>query len=722
MTAIVICPLKVGAQDAAVTASPGALEEVVVTAQKRSEDLQKVPITISAVSSEQLQAAGVLSTADIGNAVAGVAVNVTASYFAPHVRGIGTTSFGPGVENPVALYVDNVYYASQLAAPADLSDVSQVAVLKGPQGTLFGRNATAGVIQMTTRDPESEFAGEFKTELDNYLTSRNFAYLTGGVTSELAGDVALSFTTQGHGWGTNLETGAEVHRVDHDLEARSKWVWTPSETTTVRLNMDFTDQKNSLGPNLVNVPGTLALLPGIGSTILPSNIYDVDSPINDRNDFQGGGASITVEQDLGFARLVNITAYRRYLYDTYFDAAGSSILADYTYFDQPSSQFSEELQLVSPNSGTVTWTAGVYYFGNQESVDGPLAILVGPEAFAGTVDALLYDYTLQTQSVAGYAQATTTVLPDTHLTTGLRYTYEKRSEVRGSVTTVIDDSITIPDVVPPSSITASRPTWRLALDHDFTDRLMGYVSYNRGFKSGGYNALAEEPNAPPYKPETLDAYELGLKAETLGHSLRINPGLFYYDYSQIQVTELTGSNVNIINGAKAQLYGLDLDFEWRSSTSLSLIGGLEWLHSRFTDFPNVPSAVPTPGGGSTATILTSAAGNQLPFAPTFTGNIGADYTVHAGQSTWSFNVTDSYNSGFYTEPDNVLRQSSFDYLNAAIGWISNSGRLNVRIWGRNLLNKAVATQLSTVPPTGYSADYANPPRTYGFTLRYNFGR
>jgi iron complex outermembrane recepter protein len=705
----------VGAGD---TDQAGQLTEIVVTAQKRAENLQSVPIAITVVGSNALEAAGVISIEQLPNAVAGLAENTTAQYFSPHVRGVGTTSFGPGVENPVALYVDNVYYAFQLQAPTDLINVDQITVLKGPQGTLFGRNASGGVLQLNTREPTSKFGSELRTELDNYLTSRNFAYVTGSVASNLNTNLSLTFTTQGRGWGRNLETGEDIHRIDHDLGVRNKWTWTPSDATTFKLNLDFESQKNSLGPNLIVLHGTTPLFP----TGYSSNLYDTIAPVNDWNQYQGGGASLIAEQDLGFARLTNTAAYRRYNFDTYFDTAASTLLALTTGFNQFGKEITDELQLASQNGGKVTWAAGLYYFSDQESITGPIATLYGPAAFLGNSDAFVYDYRLKAQSYAAYGQATATLLPNTHLTLGARYTYEKRSEENGSVTTFVDNTLFPPPAtVTPNSFSSNRPTWRVSLDHNFTDTVMAYVSYNRGFKSGGYNALAAVANAPPYKPEQLDAYELGLKTEFFDRSVRVNPAIFYYHYKEIQVTEYTGTTTTILNGASAQLYGLDVDVEWKASSDLSFNGGAEWLHATFLDFPNAPGSVPTPViGGNTPIVIPNARGNQLPYAPQYTANIGATYTVHTGESKLDLNVTDSYNAGFYSEPDNYLHQASYDYLNAAITWTSGDGMLSLGVWGRNLLDRAVTSQLATTAGYGYYGDYANPPRTAGITVRYKF--
>ena len=283
-----LIPLSVGfvgetsAQGAAPTPSttPDALAEIIVTAQKRSENMQDVPIAITAVTAEAIQSANVVTANDLPTLVSGLSIGDTALYFQPHLRGIGTAAFGAGIENPVALYVDGVYYPSQLEAPTDLVDVSQISVLKGPQGTLFGRNATGGVIQMTTKDPQQSFGGEAQTSLDNYFTSRNYLYFTGGITSDLAANLSLRYTTQGNGWGRNDFTGDQVERDNKDLAARSKWVYTPSEDTTIRLSMDYSNVSNSLGGNFAPYAGSTPFFPGY---VPSSNPYDIDTYQTGRN-------------------------------------------------------------------------------------------------------------------------------------------------------------------------------------------------------------------------------------------------------------------------------------------------------------------------------------------------------------------------------------------------------------------------------------------------------
>ncbi len=691
----------------------GALQEVVVTAQKRSENLQRVPISVAAISGDQLGASGIVDSSQLSAVVPGLSLGLTTQNFEPHLRGIGTTSNGPGIENPVALYVDGVYYASQLMGLTDLTDVAQVSVLKGPQGTLFGRNATGGVIQLTTRDPSDQFGGIARTELDNFLTTRNMLYVTGGVVPGLSANLSAHYSTQGDGWGKNLASDEGIHKIFHDVSVRNKWIYRPTDDTTVRLNMDFSDLGNNLGPNLRPAPGTVPFMPGFQVT---SNPYDIDSYINNHTYERRGGASVSIDQDLGFAHLVSISAYREFHFSTIFAPSATSVPGLHIPFTQDGKQVTEELQLVSPSSETFNWVAGAYYFYGHEILDPFQIFLYGP--FDQGLSRIDINDSETTRSLAGFAQTTVQILPKTHLTLGLRYTHERRL-FSGSETGFVGPGIPIGPLIPyvDAEKDADKLTWRAALDYQFGDDLLGYVSYNRGFKSGGFNAF--DPTNPPYNPEVLDAYEVGLKSEFLDHRVRVNSAAFYYKYTQIQVTRYTNTAV-VYNGASARLYGLDLDAEARVTSNLRLNAGVEWIHSYFDSFPDAQFSTPLPGGGA-GVYSASAQGHRLPFTPVATFDTGADYLFEVGGNSFDFNVTNAYNSGYFSEPDNYLRQPAYDYINASLAWTAPSRALTITLWGRNLADKAVAGQLATGAPQGYSADFTNPPRTYGITAVYNFG-
>jgi iron complex outermembrane recepter protein len=733
-----LCGAAPGAARAAddEAASADALSEVVVYAQKRSENIQKVPVSVTAVSADQLESSGIVTTATLSQTIPGLAIANSQSSFQPRLRGIGTALFGPGIENPVGLYVDNVYYSSQLIAPTDLSDIGQIAVLKGPQGTLFGRNSTGGVIQMSTLAPQAEPGLIARTELDNYLTSRNFLYLTAGLTDTVRANVSVKYTVQDHGWGTNLTNGDDVDKTFADLSLRSRWDWFPTDGTTFKFGVDYTTRRDSFGPNfrLYNVPGFTGYFPGVGSTIFPSNFYDVTAAVTDHNRLRQGGANLEASQDLGFARLVSITAWRKYSFDGFSDVNGSIPRESLVYNHPVGDQLSEELQLLSKDTSPVQWVAGAYYFYGRDILAQSLLYY---DYFAqnffqfdgATRSSFVHsDFldNLKTDSRAVYGQLTAPLGWDSHVTAGLRYTSERRS-IAGPTTTFIDG---VMDEDPANTYLydehykSHKLTWRFALDHEFTRDLLGYASYNRGFKSGGFNAFFL---APPYSPEVVDAYEAGLKSEFLDHRLRVNVAGFFNKYSNIQLLIVSNFSLLVKNAADSHTYGADADIEFKATDALTLRGGAEWLHARFTNFPALPYSVPLAGGGlgqssfdPTLPVL-NGAGRALPYAPNLTTDLAADYTVSLPQGRVVLNVTDSYSDGYFFEPDNVARQPSFNLVNTSATWTSADDHLSIGVFCRNLTNKAVPNFVAATAPTGFTSDYATPPRTYGLTAQYRFG-
>lgn len=307
-------------------AKPGEVSEVVVTAQRRSERIQDVPITVAAISADTMKSAGVESVKDLSTVVPGLQIGDAVGFATPHLRGVGSTTLAPGVETPIAIYVDGVYYASTTSSLFDFVDVDNVEVLKGPQGTLFGRNATGGLIQVTTRTPTQTPRLDADISYGNYQSVKSDVYVSGGILDNLAASLAVSASGQGQGYGRNLLTGDEVNRNDINLGVRTKWVWSPLDTTTLTFAADYTHRRDSyladrLPPGATNFPAVPAVPPsasGPGSPAIPAQTipnyrseWDTAQNINPLNRNIAGGASIRLDQELGFAKLMDIVAYRK---------------------------------------------------------------------------------------------------------------------------------------------------------------------------------------------------------------------------------------------------------------------------------------------------------------------------------------------------------------------------------------------------------------------------
>lgn len=687
---------------AAYAESTGELQEVVVTAQKRSENLQDVPIAVSVVTAGQLARFGVADVVDMKVAVPSINVFNNAGYLGVSLRGIGTNGFGAGFENPIALYVDGVYYAATSASVLTLNNVEQIEVLKGPQGTLFGRNATGGLIQIITKTPTDKTTGEFNVNYGNYNTISGNGYIAGPVADNLFMDVAVSGSRQGDGWGTDRFDGSDVYRTYRDINVRSKLVFELSAATRFTLIGDYSDNKNSDQAYSI-YPGTLSgFQPALG--VLPSQGYDNSANLHDLTEIIARGVSLRWDQKIGDLDFTSLSAYRRSKFHNVidYDTQPQSV-EDIDPFFQFDDQKSQELQLASKSGGKLTWLVGAYYIDSHSKYD-PLTIDLFGSPFLTILNGE------QARAWAGYAQGTYELFDRTNLTLGGRYTSEKRSTYDTS-----EDLLGTSFQLPSQSETFRKFTYRASLDHRFSDEVLAYASVNRGFKSGGYGL--ESPGGAPFRPEILDAYEIGMKTDVFDRRVRVNAAAFYYHYKDIQVQEFVQSLANLINGAGARVTGLDSDFEIQVSPEFSLLGGLTVIDPKFTSFDNCPFSSSI-GGTPVQQSGHSCKGNLLPFASKFTGSVGGNYATHIGSGSLDLNANLYYSSGFYAEADNVIKQKSYPLLNASVRYELSNG-FSVGAFGKNLTNERIINQVAT-PVNGTHVGTWQAPRTYGVSLGYEF--
>ena len=699
-------PPTSGTTEPAQDTSTSGLADIVVTAQRRSENLQKVPIAVTAVTSEQFVARGIGSTIDLNKVTPGLVFGNAGGLIKPSLRGVTTTSQGAGIENSIATYVDGVYIASIPGSLLALEGVERIEVLRGPQGTLFGRNATGGLIQVVTRDPGSRPEGTVSLTYGNYQTLTGSGYLAGPLSDTLGASIAFTGTHQGDGYGTNLTTGHDVYKTDHDIALRGKVVFTPSADTKIRLSGDYSDVKSSM-PAF----GGLTSRPAFYGPIRKGNsVWNVDSDIDPIHTLSSGGGSLRIDQRIGTLNLVSITAYRRMnfraLYD--FDTTPTpAVTIDYVNRDRTISQ---EVQLQSSDK-PVKWVLGGYYYDASSRYAPYIQRRGAPLAVGSTV----INSEVTDLSLAGFGQASYELSSGTTFTAGLRYTSEKRG-VSGTGVILNAAGVVTGNafVAPDADKRFKKLTWRLAVAQDLGGNSLLYASYNRGFKAGSFNGQA--PQLPAFDPEVLDAYEVGLKTDLLDRHLRVNLAGFYYDYKNIQITTFVNGTSQIYNGAKARQYGLDLEVTAAITPRFTISGNLEAIHDRFVDFPAAVISRPQPNGTNIQTPG-SANGNRLPYTADLTASIAAHYQIPLGAGSLAFNADYTYNDGFFTEPDNVLRQPSNNLVGAAVIWKTGKG-FSLSGWVKNLANEKVVGFLSTTPSSVFVT--YNPPRTYGATATYAF--
>jgi iron complex outermembrane recepter protein len=678
-------------------ASSDSLQEVVVTAQRRSENLQNVPIAISTISGEKLAETGISNVESLQADVPGLNIAMDTGNTKIFLRGVGTTAVA--TDNSVGMYVDGVYISAQASSFLNLSNIDHVEVLKGPQGTLFGRNTTGGVVQVVTKTPSFDPSADFSIGYGNYNTVTTNFYGTTKVADKLAADISIYYNDQIDSPGMNITTGSKNIFTNHALMIRNKWLYQPTDDTTITLALDYSRDRQATGIVWSFLPGALGVDGKTGYVGFYNTASDLDNHWTDNN----WGATLRIDQNFGWARAVSITGERDSLNIQTLDQDATPLhLVDANPLPNHDITFSQELQLLSPTGGKLQWIAGLYYMDDHFT---SLPLQIGESG--NIVDVFVRE---PTTSKAAFAQATYEVITDTHLTAGLRYTKDTKS-IAGT------DTFNGTPLAPQFSQTAdfSKLTYRVGLDHQFTPDVLGYVSYNTGFKSGQYSLV--NFTLPPVKPEELDASEIGLKSEWLDHRLRVNASAFYYDYKNIQVQTVVVGGTQLFNAAAAKLYGLDLDMNARVTSQFTVQGSMEWLHGRYTSFPNDPSYVPNPAGGDSLTAI-DGKGLTTVNSPTITAYASGTYSIPMTSGVLDASMNVSYNSGYYWNPDNRLKQPSYALLGGNFKWTPTGANWDVRLWGNNITSK----HYYTIESAFAFGDIYSPamPATYGIAADFHF--
>lgn len=698
---------------ASAPASDGTqLDEIVVTAQKRAQNSQKIPISVAAISGANLETRGIESVTDLGTSVSGLVFQRVNGIVLPFLRGVGNTGNAAGNEASVATYIDGVYFPRPVSSFFDLKNIERVEVLKGPQGTLFGRNSTGGVINIITRDPSHETSVSASLAYGRFNTVQGDAYLTGALSDTIAMDLSISGKT-GDGFGNNIATGGRFGYEDSIL-VRSKLLWTPGSDTRVTLTGFYSGSKQS--SQRASFPG-YASKSFLTGTVLPSNslsFYDGTDSDGSRDIFKVFGATLRIEQDLSFAKLISISAFSKSKEDSIYDVDFLPQNDATAQGKGPVKVFTQELQLVNALGSSFDWIVGAYYYNNKTAYTS--LTFTGP-LFGG------FDYDSPGQqkieSISGFAQATVELLPGLKATGGVRYTHD---DLRGSGQFQLLGPPAGPLVtnVPDGRDKISKVTFKAALDYQFTSDVLGYGSFSRGYKAGNFNLLTYGSNTPT-RPETIDAYEVGLKSELFDRRVRLNGAVFYYKIANPQVALIKGQTIFFSNAGGSEVKGAEFDAEFAVARGFSVRAGATYLDSKYTDYLGAPASIPDLANGGSIPVAggINAKGNRTPLAAKLTFNLGADYTIQTSAGDFTLTADWSHNSGYFFEPDNLLRQRSYELVNSQLRWKIND-TYGVRVFGRNLAGeRIIAGAASYQGPTGFAYVPA-PPRTWGIALDVDF--
>ena len=724
-----LAPAIAPAQSTPIDSDDKQLAQIVVTAQKRSENIQDTPLSVTAFSGSTLRAAGLTVVSDLGEIDSTLQFSAIGGIAAVFMRGLGNPVATSANEASVAMYIDDVYYSRLSPSFFDLVNINDVEILKGPQGTLFGRNASAGVISIHTRDPGDTPAVEGTVGYGNYATTTAQLYAAAQITDTLAADISLSEHNQASGWGRDVYNADQTY-LDRSFGARSKIIWQPTDSTTVKLIGYYVEQHSLQGELTTPYAGTVGGgVDGSGTITVPpeppqARFYDINLNYMPRVTTETHGGSIRVDQDLGFGVFSSISAARQTHETVYEDGD----LTPYPLANIPAhpvdQQYSEELQLKSQPGAPTSWIGGFFYL-NTLAGYNPINIS-GDTYIAEGIDSINLIGEQRLNSFAPYGQVTYPLLPDTNLTAGLRY---NKDDLRGFGSTTIYTFPGGPLAGLGSSFSSAPPfdqtrhfeklTYKVSLDHHFSPDVMAYALVGTGYKSGTYNTVSIGSGA--LDPETVTTYEFGLKTEVLDRRLRLAGAVFRNNLRNPQVQSSQMGLETVINAGAARSQGFEVEGTALLAQGLTARLSATYLQAEFLEFSDAPYFYQRPGGGNNLGSI-DASGNALPRAPRLSVDAGLNYVMDVlGEGKLAFDTNVAYSGKFYWDADNVISQGALTIVNASATFTPRHAEaLSIRLWVKNLTNKEYySIEYEEQGPAGFAASPA-APRTFGGEFRFRF--
>ncbi|HWA62790.1 MAG TPA: TonB-dependent receptor [Caulobacteraceae bacterium] len=726
-----------------------SVNELIVTARRTQERAIDVPIPLSVLSGESLERTGGYTLADIQNRVPNlVAFNANPRNSSVGIRGIGVSSASDGLDTSVGIYLDGVYLGRPGMALADLIDVEQVEVLRGPQGTLFGRNSSAGVINVTTRKPDFTPGAALEASFGDYAYRQIRGTVTGPIVPGLLAGRLTAFRTDRDGVLENRTTHLAGNSIGRS-GARLQLLGTPSPRLSERLIAEYSDENDTccvsvlasaFAPGLSATTGrTLAAFSALGYVPAASRGFTLNNaPQRMRTEQQS--ASAEVNWDLGFADLTSISAWRYWHFDPLQDSDGTPLdIIQVNAANTRDHQISEELRLAS-KPGRFSWQAGFYLFRqtlkdhyvlNQFGTDASAFYttyvrLANPAAAAIVIapgSQYIGDTLARTDSVAAFGQANYKLTDRLTLTGGVRFTHDERHGI--SDTSTLGTPYAATSLPFHYNVTVSSGNWSYLASASYRLGAHGsvYGSYSTGYKAAGLNLNAAVTAGSPLvlQPETVRDGELGIKQRLFGDRLDLDANLFW--------TELKGLQANIAppNGAKAYLAnvgdirarGVEAEVDWRIDGHFEISANGSYNDAHYTAYPNAPCPV----GVAAPCNLT---GRPVYQAPRWVANAQARYDTDLSDQVKGYALMQySYRSGVYGSVDDAAyaRIKSYGLVNARLG-VRVRDRYEASVWINNAFDKVYFQTLgaASIPGAGAfgTAGQLGAPRTVGVTLRAEY--
>lgn len=676
------------------------LDVITVTARRRSERLEDVPIAINVIGGNQLQAAGVQTLRDLSQVVPGFNVTYFGAVPVPTLRGITSNSTAAGAENNIAIYSDGIYQSGIFGNTFDEPDISRVEVLKGPQGTLFGRNATGGAILIQTRDPEFTPSGSFSVTDGIFNAGGNDLRAGAFFTAPLSGTLAFSVAAlygNSDGYFHDVLRDERAGKVDSQY-VRAKLLYRPNERLKILLNAYFnggTDRAVFATQNINSpFPNT------------PSRPYDIANDTDGYVRSSGDGISVRADYETDTGTFSAVMAYDFATENYAGDVDGSPTPAIIYQGIQPRKTGQMDLSYSSNKMDGFSYVAGVNLYDHQEEF-APIAVrpsFNGPALY-------VIDSRQIARAAAAYAEANLDLTSKLTLTGGARYTYETRD--LGGVIGADVAPAKLPGIAH-TSFSAATP--RVSLSYAASSDYTFFATYSEGFKSGLYDSSGLPTTA--VRPEKLKSVEAGFKIHPL-EALNVNASAFHYNVTNLQTQTNTASGLAILaNAGAARIVGADFDINWHATRELTFIAAGTYIpKADYTSYTDAAFIAQLPGGGG-ENVTADLSGTRIAKTPRFQSNAQARYATDVDWGNIGGNVNVSYQSSFFYELSRFITQREFVLLNADVFWSPRNGKLRFNIWGKNLTNRLTINN-TLVNATGAIVVY-QAPREVGVGAAYTF--
>ncbi|GAA5525692.1 pesticin receptor [Microbulbifer aestuariivivens] len=684
-----------------------ALEEVTVTAQRKAQNLQSVPIAVSAFSGEAMERGNMLNVEDVSAMTPGFSLStynpVTPQ---PYIRGVGTNSSSVGDDASVGVFIDEVYAGRAGGYSADMFDVQRVEVLRGPQGSLYGRNVAGGAINVITNNPTESFEAKTKLTYGNYNLVELRGMASGPLADNVNGRIAVS-QRQRDGWIENVASGEELANQDN-LSARGKLDITLGDNTDLLLSADYA-RDDLIGSGARAFDGYEEM-----THPTEKDADKVDLFLDGYAEREMHGFSAKLTHAIGDMDLVSITAYRAQDYvfgddllGRYLTAANAALTNDAV---EESSQFTQELRLQSAGD-KLDWTAGVYFFQEEvereESFDSTLVYEAMGMAGLGLTSRPVWDATNETTSYAAFGEATYIFTPAWSATLGGRYTYDKK-EFASSASGAPDlFGFLSEDYAVTADKSWSKFTPKATLTYTTENADIVYATVSEGYKAGGFNGIAatEQGATVAFNPENAINYELGFKTSLLDQRVRFNGAMFFLDYTDLQsfTVDLGTGQVKTATG-DAEIKGMELEATAYLTEGLRVGLNYGYTDSEYVRFDSRPEIV----------------GNSLARTPeqTVSGNLNYEWLLGNG-SAIIFNANAMYQDEVFYSIENTAAagDDARTLVNVNVTWDNYEG-LEVALWGKNLTDEEYRAH--SFEQSGMAFYIPGEPLTWGLSVSRDF--